>query len=268
MCGVAEVEAREPLGDDDRVAAVRGEVHVVRVVDRDRAARAAGSRVDRSQAVADVVGDVERSQVPRRDDVLGQQPDREVLDDLERARVDHVDGVALGVRDVDEWARKPRRAPSGDRRRRPRRRRPPVPARARRDGGDPRVGSAVSSVTLATVPCASRPPATTTRRPSATAARSLSGAGSRPASRVRPPGRSTATILSVGVPVGHPGLRSRTLCRPMPAAAACVVGAGNEPTLRTRAGRGSNATTALPAVPVGSEPPAITSLPSAVATAA
>ena len=33
---VAEVEPVQPLGDDDRVAAVGREVHVVRVVDRDR----------------------------------------------------------------------------------------------------------------------------------------------------------------------------------------------------------------------------------------
>ena len=37
---VAEVEPVQPLGDDDRVAAVGREVHVVRVVDRDRAAAA------------------------------------------------------------------------------------------------------------------------------------------------------------------------------------------------------------------------------------
>ena len=33
---VAEVEAVQALGDDDRVAAVGREVHVVRIVDRDR----------------------------------------------------------------------------------------------------------------------------------------------------------------------------------------------------------------------------------------
>ena len=44
---VAEVEALRALGDDDRVAAVGGEVHVVRVVDRDRA-RPAGRCAGRS----------------------------------------------------------------------------------------------------------------------------------------------------------------------------------------------------------------------------
>ena len=36
---VAEVEAVQPLGDDDREAAVGREVHVVRIVDRDRRRR-------------------------------------------------------------------------------------------------------------------------------------------------------------------------------------------------------------------------------------
>ena len=65
----------------------------------------AGTRVDRRQAVAGVVRDVERAQVPGRDDVLRESADGEVLDDPERARVDHVDGVALAVRNVDERSR-------------------------------------------------------------------------------------------------------------------------------------------------------------------
>ena len=101
---VAEVEPVQPLGDDDRVAAVGREVHVVRVVDRDRRAGLARARVDRREAVAGVVRDVERLQVPGRDDVLGQAADREVLDDLVGVRVDHVDRVALAVRDVDQRA--------------------------------------------------------------------------------------------------------------------------------------------------------------------
>ena len=36
---VAKVDAVQPLGDDDRVAAVGREVHVVRIVDRDRRGR-------------------------------------------------------------------------------------------------------------------------------------------------------------------------------------------------------------------------------------
>ena len=36
--------------------------------------------------------------------MLGLTPHREALDDLERGRVDHVDGVALGVGNVDQVA--------------------------------------------------------------------------------------------------------------------------------------------------------------------
>ena len=100
----AEVEARQALGDDDREAAVGREVQVVRVVHRDRVAGRAGARVDRRQAVAQVVQDVERLQVPRGRHVLRQRPDGEVPDDLERALVDLVDRVALAVRHVDERA--------------------------------------------------------------------------------------------------------------------------------------------------------------------
>jgi len=85
------------LGDDDRVAPVGGEVHVVRVVDRDVRAVFACARIDRRQAVAGVVRDVEHLQVPRRNDVLRQAADREVVDDPERARVDHVDRIAAAV---------------------------------------------------------------------------------------------------------------------------------------------------------------------------
>ena len=70
----------------------------------------AGARVDRRERVAAVVRDVQRLQVPRRHDVLRQPADGEVLDDLERALVDHVDGVAVAVRDVDERPRAPRTA--------------------------------------------------------------------------------------------------------------------------------------------------------------
>ena len=49
-----------------------------------------------------VVVDVERPQVPRRRDVLGQRADREVLDHRVGRRIDHVDGVRLAVRHVHE----------------------------------------------------------------------------------------------------------------------------------------------------------------------
>ena len=99
--GIAEVEPVQRLGDDDREAPVGGEVHVVRVVDRDRGAGLARPRVDRSEAVPRVVRDVERLQVVGRDDVLRQAADREVRDDPERPRVDDVDRVRLRVRDVE-----------------------------------------------------------------------------------------------------------------------------------------------------------------------
>src|SRR5207244_4291912 len=55
-------------------------------------------------AVPGVVGDVQRLQVVRGDDVLWQATDGEVLDDLEAPLVDDIDRVALRVRDVDERA--------------------------------------------------------------------------------------------------------------------------------------------------------------------
>ena len=102
---VAEVETVQPFGHDDRVAPVRREVHVVRIVDRNRPPRLAGARIDRRQRVALVVRDVERLQVPRRDDMLREDAHAEVLDDLERPLVDHVDRVAVAVRHVDQRLR-------------------------------------------------------------------------------------------------------------------------------------------------------------------
>ena len=46
--------------------------------------------------VLGVVGDPQRAQVPRRHDVLRVEADLELVDDLERRRVDHVDVVATG----------------------------------------------------------------------------------------------------------------------------------------------------------------------------
>ena len=48
-----------------------------------------------------VVGDPQRLQVPRRHDVLRVEADLELVDHLERRRVDHVDVVRLHVRHVD-----------------------------------------------------------------------------------------------------------------------------------------------------------------------
>ena len=63
---LAEVELPVRLGDDDRAPPVGGEVEVVRVEHADTAAGAPGARVDRRQAVALVVRDPQRPQVPRR----------------------------------------------------------------------------------------------------------------------------------------------------------------------------------------------------------
>ena len=99
---VAEVQAPERFGDDDGVAPVGGEVQVVGVPDGDRSSRPSGARVDRGEAIADVVVDVERLEVIGRRDVLRHGAGREVLDHLHRALADDVDGVAHRVRDVDE----------------------------------------------------------------------------------------------------------------------------------------------------------------------
>ncbi len=58
---IVEVQSLQRLGDDDRVLPVRGEVHVVGVVNTDvRSFDLPSGRVDRGQAVAVVVGDVQR----------------------------------------------------------------------------------------------------------------------------------------------------------------------------------------------------------------
>ena len=105
---VAEVEPVQPFCDDDRVPPVGREVHVVRVVDRERASGPAGARVYRRERVTHVVRHVQRLQVPRRDDVLRERAHGEMLDDPECALVDHVDRVAVAVRNVDVRAGAPR----------------------------------------------------------------------------------------------------------------------------------------------------------------
>ncbi len=97
---IAEVEALEGLGDDDGVAAVGREVQVVGILDRDRPSGPPGPRVDRGEAVAEIVVDVQGAEVPGRRHVLGQLAGGEVLDDPERPLVDHVDGRAHAVRHV------------------------------------------------------------------------------------------------------------------------------------------------------------------------
>ena len=98
---VAEVEPAKPLCDDDRKLAIGREVQVVGVGDGNGAAGPRRPRIDRRDRVALVVQHIERLQVPRGRDVLRQCADRELPDDLQAARVDDVDRVAVAVRDVD-----------------------------------------------------------------------------------------------------------------------------------------------------------------------
>ncbi len=99
---VAEVEAFEAFGDHDRVLAVGGEVHVVRVVDGNVRAGLPGRRIDWRQRVAAVVRHVQRLQVPGGDDVLRQDADRELIDHLRGERIDHIDRVTEGIRNVHQ----------------------------------------------------------------------------------------------------------------------------------------------------------------------
>ena len=69
----------------------------------------AGPRVDRGEAVAGVVCDVEGLEVVRRNDVLRQAADGEVPHDPVGAGIDHVHRVRLRVRNVDQGAGVPGR---------------------------------------------------------------------------------------------------------------------------------------------------------------
>ena len=235
---VAEVEAVEPLGDDDRVPPVGGEVHVVR--DRRPGSARPGlpvRRVDRREAVAGVVRDVERLQVPRRDDVLRQAADRR--------------SARRSCRSSGR-SRRPCRSASSARRRAavrvataaaqhvravvPRRRSCFERTAAMRPvatvGG--RAGRARRSSRRC--PLAPRPPASRIRSPRPTAARSERATSSRPAAADLPRGG-----IDRDDPVGRRsprrrrGRRSRRRACRVAAAAACVVGAGSVPSRRTRA---------------------------------
>ena len=237
---VAEVEPVQPLGDDDRVAAVGREVHVVRIVDRDRRARACPVRG--SIAVSELPSSFVTYSVFRSHagtTCCGSAPTREVLDDLERALVDHVDRVAVAVRDVDERPRAARDgaqvagAVGG------------VDVRLTRTRRRARATTRVDRHELGQVgdgAVAPRPPAS--RIPRAVAdGREI---GERPPQRARRRGSarvagSTATIRSVGVPVDAPRPPTTNATEPIAAAAACVVGAGRRPMRVTRPVAGSKA---------------------------
>ena len=195
----------------------------------------AGARVDRGQAVADVVRDVERLQVVGGNDVLRQGSDREAVDDLERARVDHLhEAVARG--NVDARQRGPggrgehagavvRVHVDAPRRRRPARRRRAVaggapPGRASRASRRcrpghvrPRAGSRPST-----------PAATRSERATRSEPRDADAAG-----HADRPRRSRR----VGVSSDAPRPPMTYASPPIAAAAACVVGAGSRPSSLT-----------------------------------
>ena len=204
--------------------------------------------------------------------MLRQRADREVLDDLVRARVDHVDGVAVAVRHVDARQRAARGAgqhvravvgvdvPCGVARDRAGRRAPA--AWIARHVGDELAQRS------ARCPSAPRPPASRIRSPSATAARSERGAAARrPRGSAACAGRPRRSGPSA-CRARRRGRRSRRRRSPSAAAAACVVGAGQPPDPRHLAVAGEYSSTASLAVPARSEPPAITSRPPTAVTAA
>ena len=97
----------QPLGDDDRVASVGREVHVVRIVDRDRRPGLPGPRIDRRQRCCRRRSSRTASSGPRpaRRAAAGRRPRSGRRP--ERARVDHVDGAAVAVWYVDVGAARP-----------------------------------------------------------------------------------------------------------------------------------------------------------------
>ena len=97
----AEVEAPEPLRDDDRAPPVGGEVEVVGIRDRHgRPCRPVRGSIGVSELLSSLVT---HSVLRSHDGVTccGSSPDREMVDDLEPPLGDHVDGARLGVGHVD-----------------------------------------------------------------------------------------------------------------------------------------------------------------------
>ena len=221
---IAEVESLPGLGDDDRVAPVGREVEVVGIGRPGSAsARAARPRVDRREAVAEVVVDVQGAQVVRRRDVLRQRADAEVVDDLERALIDDVDGVRLAVRDVDERARV-RAAPV----------RAPGRSAAYTFSGAAAVGPdlvracGMRALMRSVTPCAVMPPAITICFRSVTAARSLRASFRWPAAETCPVAGRIAITAALIDPRTLPWPPMMKAVSPSVAAAACVVAAARE----------------------------------------
>ena len=103
--GIAEVEAVQPLGDDDREAPVGRVVEVVRVGPPEWARR--GFPVLGSIGVRLLPTSLSTysvREIVRGSDMLGQRAHRVVPDALIRARVDDVHRVRTAVRHVDEGA--------------------------------------------------------------------------------------------------------------------------------------------------------------------
>ena len=235
VCGSRKSSRAVAFGDHDRVGPVGREVHVVR--DRRPGSCASGLPVSGSiggQRVPGVVRDVQVLEVVRRDDVLRQPTDREVIDDLVGRRIDHVDRVRLRIRHVDP---------------RPRCARPGqvvcavggvdiVPVDQLRYGGDCFPAMGHSSEIPPRVPEAPRPPASRIRAPASRRPRDRPGEARAPAAgnaaQRSGPRLDRGRSACRSSPPAH---RSRTRLPPSAAAAACVVGLGSHPMMRDPSGR-------------------------------
>ena len=102
---IAQVEPAVGLGHYDRELSIRREVEVVGIDDGNIFARLAGARIDaRETALAapfGIVRDLERLQIPRRDDMLRILADLVVIDDLVLRRIDNIHVVGLYIRYIN-----------------------------------------------------------------------------------------------------------------------------------------------------------------------
>ena len=98
---VSKLHALLALHHVDRLRAVRGEVQVVGIGNRNRARRLAGVDVDDRQAARPLVVHVQRAHIPRRRDVVRNPANPEVVDDLIGVGVDDIDGSGPAVGDVN-----------------------------------------------------------------------------------------------------------------------------------------------------------------------
>lgn len=102
---IAEFQTLQVFGDDDRIAPVRREVHIISVGHLDDCAGLAGFRVDgheNSRQIALGRSDNPQSlQIPRRNNVLGISTDNIIIHDFEADRIDHIDVSRFYVGHVD-----------------------------------------------------------------------------------------------------------------------------------------------------------------------